>query len=135
MKTLHPVSVVHTYEIAKPLIERAALALQTRNPWLHLADACTLALQRHQHLWVVYRAAMLAGLPSEFQRPKRRRAVPTPKDEAWQVIESLGRTVVAASPSPITLRTAVGRVVEADPTLYERYAEAGRRSRRPRNRR
>jgi hypothetical protein len=70
---------------------------------------------------------MRIGCVSEFQRPHRRRAIPTPKDRAWDQIEMLARTLVAASREPLTLRNAVASVVTANPALYDRYAKAKRR--------
>lgn len=122
------ISVRQAYALTKPLLEHKALSLRARNPWLHLADACTLALQRQPACWRVYRAAMRAGLPSEFQRGRRPRAIPTPKDRAWQRIEMLARTLVAASTEPLTLRNAVMDVVRANPDLYRRYINARSRA-------
>lgn len=131
------VSVRGAYAITKKLIEREAWALRKRVPSMHLADACSEVLRRHPAYWRVYKAAMApdVALPSEFQRGKRKRAIPTPKDRAWQVIEDLARTLVTASQEPLTLRNAVGLVVRANPKLYERYSNAGRRQRRNRRRR
>lgn len=130
--TTYDVSIPTAYAVTKRLMEDDALNLQQRNPYLHLADCCTKALQRHPAWWPVYRAAMRADLPSEFQHAKRKPSRPTATDRAWFVIERLARTLVAASSDPLTLRSAVVRVVEADPDLYDRYAQAIRRNRRAR---
>jgi hypothetical protein len=115
------------YESVKRLIESHALALRAERPGVHLADACTEVLRANPSLWMLYQQGIRDGMPSEFQRGRRRRAIPTPKDQAWQVIEDLARTLVAASTEPITLRNAVGRVVEVNPDLYQQYANARRR--------
>ncbi len=124
---MHRVSVTRAYALTRPLVEHSALALRQLHPELHLAECCQRVLQQHPVLWRTYRAAIRAGLPSEFLRARRRRAIPTPKDRAWDQIEMLARTLVAASAEPLTLRSAVGRVVEANPDLYRRYAAARRR--------
>ena len=124
---MNRLSVTRAYALTKRLIERNALALHLRNPWLHLADCCQRVLQQHPAFWRTYRVAMRAGLPSEFLRVRRRRASIVPKDHAWEQIEMLARTLVAASTEPLTLRNAVGRVVEANPGLYQQYANARRR--------
>jgi hypothetical protein len=131
------VSIRATYTLTKKLIERDAMALKKRVPSMHLADACTEVLRRNPAYWRVYKAAMApqVAMPSEFQRGKRKRAIPTPKDCAWQIIEDLGRTLVAASREPLTLRNAVGLVVRFNPALYERYSNAHRRQRKRRRRR
>lgn len=139
MNTTQPVLVRRAYAITKRLIENEALALKDRNPYLHLADACTEVLRRRPAYWRVYRAAMApsVALPSEFQRAKPKPPVLRSQDRAWQVIEDLARTLVAASTEPLTLRNAVARVVEANPALYRRYAnarDAARRRRRTRAR-
>jgi hypothetical protein len=124
---MHRLSVRRTYALTRRLIEHGALALREQHPELHLADCCHRVLVQRPVFWRTYRAAIQAGLPSEFLRARRRRAVPTPKDRAWDQIEMLARTLVAASAEPLTLRNAVGRVVEANPDLYRRYAAARRR--------
>jgi hypothetical protein len=121
------VSVRRAYALGRIVLEHYALALKQRDPQVHLATACQLALEQHPIVWRVYRAGIRAGLPSEFLRPRRRRAIPTPKDRAWDLIETLARTLVAASETPLTLREAVGRVVEANPDLYRQYATARRK--------
>jgi hypothetical protein len=126
------------YPAVKSAIEEEALELARQQPTLHLADACLCVLTANPEYWQVYRAAIGAGLPSEFQRALRSRAVPTPKDRAWNQIETLARTLVAASAEPMTLRSAVERVVEANPELYRRYAgrtPPGNRAKSPANRR
>lgn len=125
--TSHALNLHASYRVVKHLLEMTALDYHQRNPWLHLADACTLALRAKPHLWTVYREAMRAGLPSEFQKAKRRPAVWTARDRHWQAIEDLARTLVAASREPLTLRNAVVAVVQANPALYRRYAHAPRR--------
>ncbi len=123
------VPIRRAYALTKCLMESEALDLKRRNPYLHLADACTEVLRRRPTYWLVYRAAMAPDvrMPSEFQLPARRRAVPRPRDVAWQMIEDLARTIVTASMTPITLRDAVGRVVAANPQLYRDYIDAKRR--------
>ena len=132
---------LNEYLPAKQLLESEALLRQKATPLLtrgprkgkpalHLADASTQVLQEHPALWVIYQRAIAAGLPSEFQRPKRRPATPTAVDRVWWEIERLARTVVASSVEPITLRSAVIKVVTADPTLRDRYAAALQRVRR-----
>ena len=125
------------YLPVKQLHESRALALRDATPIdkkgkhiLHLADASALVLRSSPSLWLLYREAIRSGLPSEFQRPKRQPTRPTLAHRAWFEIEHLARTLVAASTDPVTLRTAVMKVVEADPSLYERYAAAIRRERR-----
>lgn len=120
------------YGLVKPSLETAALALRARRPWLPLAECCSRVLRERSIAWRVYREAMKAGCASEFQRAKRRPSRFTATDRAWFAIERLARTLVAASSDPLTLRSAVVRVVEADPDLYDRYAEAIRRDRRAR---
>lgn len=133
---------MNDYAPVKQLIESKALALRDATPIntkgkhvLHLADASTQVLQSSPSLWLLYQQAIGAGLPSEFQRPKRRSARPSQAERSWWVIEDLSRTLVSASESPISLRTAVMRIVGADPALYERYAKASRRERRAKARR
>lgn len=134
------------YWPVKTLMESKALALRDATPilqkgprrgkhTLHLADASTQVLQSEPAIWAVYQRAISAGLPSEYQRPRRPPASPTAADRAWFEIERLARAFVASSPTPITLRSAVVKVVQADPSLYERYAAASRRVRRAAKRR
>jgi hypothetical protein len=134
---------LHEWRAPKALMESQALALQAATPILvkgprkgkhalHLADASTQVLQSSPSIWSLYQRAIAAGLPSEFQRAKRASASPTPKDHAWRRIERLARAMVASSTNPITLRTAVMKVVEAKPSLFHRYAAASRRGHRPR---
>ena len=135
---------MNDYAPVKQLIESKALALRDATPVnkkgrhsLHLADACTQVLQSSPSLWLLYQQAVGGAekLPSEFQRGRRRSARPSQAERSWWVIEDLSRTLVSASESPISLRTAVMRIVGADPSLYERYAEASRRERRAKARR
>jgi hypothetical protein len=124
------VDVRRAYALVKPLIEEEALALKARNPWLHLADACTAVHRRRPLYWRIYRAAMAPDVrcPSEFQRARRPPGRLKPKHRAWNVIEDLARTLVAASREPLTLRDAVGHVVRANPRLYEQYSNAKHKS-------
>jgi hypothetical protein len=129
--TWHEYRPVKTLMESKALLLRDATPLNTKGPRkgkhaLHLADASMQVLQTHPSVWMLYRRAIGAGLPSEFQRFRRPPASPTAADRAWQVIERLARTLVGVSDTPITLRTAVMKVVEADPSLYDRYAAASR---------
>ena len=133
--TLHEYVPVKRMMECEALLRQHATPLLTRGlrkgrPTLHLADASTQVLQSSPSLWAVYQRAIAAGLPSEFQRHKRKSMSPTPVERAWWEIERLARAVVASSIEPITLRTAVMKVVAADPTLGDRYAEAVRRVRR-----
>lgn len=132
---------LHEWLVPKQLMESEALALQHATPILqtgprkgkralHLADASTQVLQSSPSLWPLYQRAIAAGHPSEFMRPKRRPASPTAADRVWFEIERLARTLVASSPTPITLRSAVVKVVSADPTLADRYHAAVRRAKR-----
>jgi hypothetical protein len=125
------------YLPVKQLHESKALALRDATPIneqgkhvLHLADASAQVLRLSPSLWLLYQEAIAAGHPSEFQRPKRQPTRPTPADRVWFAIERLARTLVAASAEPMTLRTAVVRVVELRPELLERYRNAIRRTRR-----
>jgi hypothetical protein len=128
----HHVSLAKAYAVTKRLIELEAHALRRRNPLLSLPDACTKVLRQHPEWWKVYRAAMRAGLPSEFQSGKRKPPRPTPAQGAWMLIDDLSRTLVAASTEVVTLYTAIQRVVTARPELYQRYIAASRRERRAR---
>jgi hypothetical protein len=112
---------------ATPLLTRG---LRKGKPTLHLAEASSEALASSPALWSAYRQAIAAGLPSEFQRAKRRPASPTAVDRVWWEIERLARGVVTSSVEPITLRSGVIHVVTADPTLRDRYAAALQRVRR-----
>ena len=112
---------------ATPLLTRG---LRKGRPSLHLADASTQVLQSSPSLWAVYQRAIAAGLPPEFQHHKRKSLSPTPVERVWWEIERLARAVVASSVEPLTLRTAVMKVVTADPSLRDRYAEALERVRR-----
>jgi hypothetical protein len=124
------VSTPRAYPVARTVLEHHALDLQQRNPSLHLSMACQLALEQHPVVWRVYRSGIRHGLAPEFQRPKRRPSQPTPVDRAYFVIEDLGRALVGASETPITLRHAVVRVVETNPRLLETYRRAIRQKRR-----
>jgi hypothetical protein len=127
---------VKTWMESNALLLRDAAPLLTRGKRkgkhaLHLADASTRVLESSSAIWLVYREAVgRYAMPSEFQRPKSPPARPSPVDRMWFEIERLARTLVAASPYPMTLRTAVARVVEVQPELLERYRDAIRRSRR-----
>jgi hypothetical protein len=125
----------------KHLIEARALVYQETTPIrtsgprkgkrAHLGDeVMPQVLAQSPALWVLYQQAIAAGLPSEFQKPRRPPATPTPKDQAWARIEALARAMVATSPTPLTLRQATARVVAADPSLYSEYERAHRRAKR-----
>ena len=130
---VHRMSISRTYySVVKPLIEREALTLKQHRSWLHLAECCQRVLQRKPTAWRVYREAMKAGCASEFQAPKRPPSRPTSVDRVWFQVERLARTLVAASSEPLTLRNAVVRLVDAQPALVARYAQAIRRERRAR---
>jgi hypothetical protein len=115
------------YADAKRLIEAQALALRGAQPGLHPDDACAEALRANPSLWLLYQQGIRAGMAPTFVRQKRRHVIPTPRERAWQVIENLARTLVASSETPVTLRQAVMRVVEAQPDLYRAYATAPKR--------
>ena len=122
---------------SEALLRHHATPLLTRGqrkgkPTLHLADASSQALASSPALWCAYRAAIAAGLPSEFMRPKSKPAMASEADRIWFAIERLARGMVASSVEPITLRSAVARVVTADPTLRDRYLAALRKARRAR---
>lgn len=132
---------LHEWRAPKALLESEALRRRDATPILtrgqrkgkralHLADASTQVLQSEPALWSLYQRAIAAGLPSEFQRPRRRPSSPTAADRVWFEVERLARTLVASSPTPITLRTAVVKVVHADPSWLDRYQAALRRTRR-----
>jgi hypothetical protein len=125
------------YLPVKQLHESKALALRDATPLdkkgkhiLHLADASTQVLQSSPSLWLLYRQAIAAGHVSEFQRPKRPPSRPSPADRVYVEIEGIARRLVALSSEPMTLRSAVARVVELQPELLERYRRAIRRPRR-----
>lgn len=115
-----PVRLNVAWRLAKSNLERRLLQMK-ENRGIHLRFAATRVLQRDPALWKVYQQAMLAGLPSEFQRAKPRRD--TPKERAWQRIERAARRMVARSQEPINLNTAVAAVVRRHPEWYAAYAK------------
>lgn len=132
----------------KRFIEARALAYQDTTPIrtsgprkdkgkrAHLGDeVMPRVLEQHPALWLIYRKAIAAGHPSEFQKPKPPSASPSPKEQAWSRIERLARAMVATSPTPLTLRHAVARVVSAEPSLYSDYEQAHRAMKRQKARR
>lgn len=115
--------VVHAYALARRVMETRIWERKTRAPWRHGADIASELLQQSPLLARVYVAGMAAGLPSEFQKPRR---VRTRRDRLWQRIEAEGRARVAQSPRPLTLRAAVIEVVRERPEWYRAYARAPR---------
>jgi hypothetical protein len=104
------ISLHAAHAIVLQQMETTAWNVKLRTPYRHAAEVCRSVLQHAPHRWRIYRAGIAVGLPSEFQRRPRHTARAT----AWRRLDALGRTYVAASPAPITLRDGILRALETD---------------------
>ncbi len=102
---------------ARAAIEHRAVALNRQQPRRKLSDCVTAALAEDSALWRAYRQAIGAGEPEEFRRWNERRP-DTPKEQAWQRIDAVARSLVAVSAEPLTLRSAVIKTVQTRPDLF-----------------
>lgn len=119
-----PLPVPHAYALVRRVMETRIWEQKIRAPWRHAADIASDMLQQSPLLARVYAAGIAAGLPSEFQRPRR---VRTRRDRLWQRIEDEARARCARSERPLTLRAAVMEVVRERPEWYRAYARTPRR--------
>ena len=96
------VSKVRSYALVKELIESRVTQTRVAEPWRHAGDIAADVLRSSPGAWRVYRAAIAAGLPSEFQRSSSAKTSAT-----WRAVEREARAEVGASDHPLTLRQAV----------------------------
>jgi hypothetical protein len=111
------------YALMKWRMEEDLANLKLRTPWQHAGVRAQHLLDTSPIYWRIYRAAIAAGEPSEFQRPGTRR---TERDEKWEPLEQAARALVARSERPLTLRNAVAAIVRTPEgeAMYRAYLKA-----------
>lgn len=114
------------YGLVKWRMEEELADMKKREPWRHAGIRAQQMLEASPIRWRIYQAAIAAGEPSEFQRP---RPIKTERDEKWQPLEQAARALIARSDRPLTLRNAVAEIVRtpAGEAMYRDFLKARNR--------